>query len=301
VPFTAGTRIHVASVSKPVTAWGVLRLVQSGAIGLDDPVGPRLIRWSIPAGPFDPTGVTVRRLLTHTAGFGVPAVPPFPTGAEAPSLEDVLAGRAGGDGVRLERSPGSGWSYSGGGYTVLQLLVEELADEPFGAFLRERVLGPIGMPSTSYEPEPSDARGYDERGAPVPALRYVGAAAAGLTTTAEDFARFLREVHHAWTGGSAVLDAATLRAVVDRPVPVVLEGVEGAFYGLGHGVHRRADGRVVLYHTGGDPGFRAWFLVDPAEGDGIFVAVNSDAGVPVIAAVRDAWGTAHGDDLPPLY
>lgn len=302
VPFTADTRLNVASISKPVTAWGVLRLVESGAIDLDDPVDRHLSRWSLRSGPFDPAGVTIRRLLNHTAGIGMPSVPGFPTDGAVPSLEDVLAGRTEDDeGVAIERAPGSGWAYSGGGYAVLQLMVEEVSGRDFQAFVRDAILEPIGMRSSSFGPGGRDARGYDEEGASIPPKRFPATAAAGLTTTASDFARLLREYHRAWTGRSSALGASTLRRVADSRVAVDLEGVEGAWYGLGHGVHRRADGSVLLYHTGGNPGFKAWFLVDPVSGDGVFVGVNSDAGVPVIAAVRELWGRVHGSDLPPLF
>ena len=70
-PVTATTRFQAASLSKPVTAWGVLRLVESGRIGLDEPIVGHLRRWRPPASPFDADGLTVRRLLSHTAGLSV--------------------------------------------------------------------------------------------------------------------------------------------------------------------------------------------------------------------------------------
>lgn len=87
-----------------------------------------------------------------------------------------------------------------------------------------------------------------------------------------------------------------------RPVaPVALEDVSGAFYGLGHGTHRAPDGRLYLYHSGGNPGFRAYFIVAPEHGDGVFIAVDSDNGVPVITRVLQLWGDAHGGGLPPHF
>jgi len=302
-PLDARTPINVASLSKPVSAWGVLHLATTGTIDLDDPVGRHLPSWSPPPGPHDPRGITVRRLLSHTAGLGMPAVPWFPADEPAPDPLDVLLGRTeDGEPVRLERAPGSGWSYSGGGFTVLQVLVEAVTGRSFDRFMRREVFEPLGMDATGYGPREDEAAGYDEEGGAIPGRRYVGTAAAGLRTTADDVARLLVAYHRAWTGRSAaVLAPRALREVAETVGAVELEGVERAFYGLGHGGHRRRDGTLVLYHSGGHPGVRAYVLIAPDEGDGLFVAVNSDRGVPVVAAVREAWGAAHGGDLPPLF
>jgi hypothetical protein len=131
-PVTAVTRFQAASLSKPVTAWGVLRLVESGRIGLDEPIIGRLRRWRPPPSPFDTDGVTVRRLLSHTAGLSVHGyvgqTPDRPLASVASSLSAET-----GDGfpVELLEAPGRGWRYSGGGYSLLQLLVEELTGRPF--------------------------------------------------------------------------------------------------------------------------------------------------------------------------
>lgn len=303
--FTGTTQVNVASVSKSVTAWGVLRLWRERLVPLDRPVNQLLESWRLPGDEARTGQVTVTRLLNHTAGLGRPAVPSFPAEEDPPTPVDVLEGRAdGGPPVRLERSPGGAWSYSGGGYTVLELLVEDQTGLRFEEFMRRSVLSPLGLDDATFTPPTRSATvavGHDERGDAVSPVRYVGTGAAGLYASARDFGRLLRAYHTGWREGNPVLDSATLRAVTDHAVPVDLDGVSGAFYGLGHGVHRTVDGRVLLYHSGANPGFRAYFIVDPDSGDGIFIAVNSDNGVPVITRVRERWGEAYGRDLPPLY
>lgn len=102
-PMTAGTLLQVASVSKPVTAWGVMRLVDGGRLALDAPVNASLRRWQVPPSEFGADGVTVRRLLSHTAGLGVPAAPWFPADTTFPTLEQALRGQAGDRGpVRVQ-------------------------------------------------------------------------------------------------------------------------------------------------------------------------------------------------------
>lgn len=302
-PMTDTTLINVASLSKAVTTWGVLRVWQDGLLSLKAPVNRYLRSWKLEGDGFDTSRSTVERLLNHTAGVGLPAVPWFPVDSAVPALREVLRGEAGeSDPVRVIRRPGEAWDYSGGGYTVLQLLIEEITGLPFDQFMRDSVFAPLGMHRSTFGAPPDGAaRGYDEDGEPQRPSRYVGASAGGLLTTAGDFGRLLQAYTTAWDSGNEVLDFSTLRRVADGPIPVELDGVSGAFYGLGHGVHETRDGRLLLYHSGGNPGFKAYFIVDPAGGDGLFAAVNSDNGVPLLAALREYWGEAHGDDLPPLF
>ncbi|HVG43953.1 MAG TPA: serine hydrolase domain-containing protein, partial [Longimicrobium sp.] len=144
-PLTARTTLNVASVSKPVAAWGILRLAREGRMPLDTPINSIVRRWRLPDSASPASGVTVRPLLSHTGGVGIPSVPWFLADSAAPSLEDVLDGRAGGRGpLRVEAAPGAGWRYSGGGYTLLELAAEETSGEGFDAYMRERVLRPLG-------------------------------------------------------------------------------------------------------------------------------------------------------------
>jgi CubicO group peptidase (beta-lactamase class C family) len=142
-PVTAATRFQAASLSKPVTAWGVLRLVETGQIGLDEPVVGRLRRWRPPPSPFDADGITVRRLLSHTAGLLVHGYVGQPSDRPLPPIAASLSGETG-DGFPVEplEAPGRGWLYSGGGYSLLQLLIEELTGRPFADYMQTGVLGP---------------------------------------------------------------------------------------------------------------------------------------------------------------
>ncbi|HKO86090.1 MAG TPA: serine hydrolase domain-containing protein, partial [Actinomycetota bacterium] len=145
-PVTASTRFQAASLSKPVTAWGVLRLVESGRIGLDEPVLGRLRRWRLPPSPLDADGITVRRLLSHTAGLSVHGYVGLTSDPPLPSIAASLSGETGDSfPVELLEAPGRRWLYSGGGYSLLQLLVEELTGRPFADYLRAEVLERLGM------------------------------------------------------------------------------------------------------------------------------------------------------------
>ena len=193
-PVTAATRFQAASLSKPVTAWGVLRLVGSGRIGLDEPVIGRLRRWRPPPSPFDADGITVRRLLSHTAGLSVHGYVGQSADRPLSSIASSLSGETG-DGfpVELLEAPGRGWLYSGGGYSLLQLLLEELTGRPFADDMQAQVLEPLGMTASSFRWSRTahTARPHDVDGDPVPDFAFAEQAAAGLVTTAADLARFL--------------------------------------------------------------------------------------------------------------
>lgn len=128
-----------------------------------------LTRWSVPPSDFDADRVTVRRLLSHTAGLSLSGYPGWGPDDRLPTLEASLSGATNGSGdVRLVYEPGTEWRYSGGGYTVLQLLVEEVTDRDFESYIRDEVLRPIGMAYSDFELTPAVLDGsssaFDEFG-----------------------------------------------------------------------------------------------------------------------------------------
>jgi CubicO group peptidase (beta-lactamase class C family) len=297
---TASTRFQAASLSKPVTAWGVLRLVEQGRIGLDEPVVGRLRRWHPPPSPFDPEGITVRRLLSHTAGLSVhgyagqgPEEPPPPIAAS-------LSGEAGGSfPVELLQAPGRGWLYSGGGYSVLQLLVEELTGRPFAAFMRREVLVPLGMTASSFRwrRTAATARPHDRRGAGGPDFTFAEQAAAGLVTTAPDLARFVAAALPGPKGeplGRGVLRPAGVELALS-PAP----GTDGR-WGLGYGLGLLPGGDLLAYHEGANRGWRAGLALLPGRRAGIVVLANGDGGDDAIDAVVQRWLalTTHQAERP---
>jgi CubicO group peptidase (beta-lactamase class C family) len=304
-PMTAQTLLNFASVSKPVTAWGVLRLADDGSLPLDAPVGPLLRRWRLPPSELGTDGVTVRRLLSHTAGTSVPSAPFFPADTALPGLEQVLRGEAGDRGaVAVQYAPGARWAYSGGGYAILELLVEEASGQSFDAYMRGTVLQPLGLRRTTFAPAAVSGDGvatpYDEAGNPIAPYRLVGTAAGGLYSSVDEFARFLT----AYTGSRRrILRPATFDAMLTALATVELEGVEtgGARYGLGHGVHLTRAGERLVYHSGGNPGYRAYFLVMPERGHGMVLASNGDGSAPALIRLLQLWSEHYGVDLPTLF
>ena len=201
VAVTPDTVFQVGSVSKSVSAWGVMRLVQQGKLDLGAPVERYLTRWHLPPSSFDAEGVTIGRLLNHSAGLNSQDYSPI-SKRPLPSLEQSLSGESGGvnarrgtDDVRITMEPGQQRSYSNGGYTLLQLAIEEVTGEPFARYMQREVLDPLGMTHSSFtwqeDLRAQTATGYDVAGRAVPRSALTEQAAGGLQTTANDLARFV--------------------------------------------------------------------------------------------------------------
>jgi CubicO group peptidase (beta-lactamase class C family) len=254
-PVTATTRFQAASLAKPVTAWGVLRLVEAGRIRLDEPVVGHLRRWRLPPSRFNADGLTVRRLLSHTAGLSVHGYVGQTSDRPTPSIEASLSGETG-DGfpVELLAAPGRGWLYSGGGYSVLQLLAEELTGRPFPDYLQAEVLAPLGMTASSFRwsRTAETARPHDAGGRAIPDFVFAEQAA----------------------GLRLALTAAP--------------GTEGR-WGLGYGLGLTPGGDLLAYHEGANRGWRAGLALLPDRRAGIALLANGDAGSAPIDAVVQQW------------
>lgn len=259
---TGDTLFNIGSISKTVAAWGAMKLVERGKVELDAPVGTYVKRWKLPPSEFDAHGVTLRRLLSHTAGLSLHGYPGFPPGTALPTLEESLSGNTSGAGdVRLVHAPGSKWQYSGGGYTLAQLLIEEVSGRPFAEYMREEVLIPLGMVHSDYrwtdEVGRLAATPYDEHGEATGGPRFTEGAAAGLQTSAAELGLFVCANLSDARGAPPVLARETI-ALMHSPAPASPD------YGLGYQVEHRGE-FVVVGHGGSNMGWmRACASCQPA-------------------------------------
>lgn len=272
----AGTVFQAGSISKTVAAATVLTLTAQGRLDLDRPVSSYLRSWT-PHFPH-PDRVTLRTLLSHTAGIDTDGYLGRPAAEPLPSTAGSLDGATTGAPVRQSLPPGS-YAYSGGGYTIVQQVVEDVTGRPFAVVVRDEFLAPLGLDHSGYDctqsplPGPQDAVGHLGDGAPAPRYRYIEAAAAGWCTTVDDLARLA-----AWLAGEDPR-AVAMRAPAD--------GTDGR-YGLG--VHRW--GQDVVGHPGVNRGFHADLWTNPAAGVAVVVLTDGDRGGEDADAIRDAWNEA---------
>jgi CubicO group peptidase (beta-lactamase class C family) len=292
------TIFQAASISKSVAAWGALSLVEDRALDLDTPIERYLHRWHLPPSPYSRAGVTPRRLLSHTAGLSVGGYPGYPPGTRLPTLEESLSGASGAGEVKLIQAPGTTLLYSGGGYTLLQLAMEEITGQPFATFMRATVLRPLGMTSSAFEWLPEfrsrTAVPYGAGGQRLPNYLFTEQAAAGLYTTVGDLARFVAASLDGGPGlaeGRGVLTPAYLE-LAQTPAPATF-APEGA-YGLGHEIGELTNGTVVVGHSGANRGWLTLWLAIPERRKGLVVLTNSDNGALLVRDVLCDWTQRAG-------
>jgi CubicO group peptidase (beta-lactamase class C family) len=301
-PVTTATLFQAGSISKPVSALGALHLVEAGTLRLDDDVNATLKSWKVPENRFTATEkVTLRRLLSHSAGMTVHGFPGYDVSDRVPTLVQVLDGAppANTAAIRVDTTPGAIWRYSGGGITVMQQMVVDVTGEPFPQYMQKTVLGPIGMTSSSFEQPLPNARaaltaaGYYADGTPVRGRwhLYPEMAAAGLWTTPTDLAKFAIEVQETLAGrGHGVVSPAMARQYITE---------QKSGYGLGVGV-QGAGHALRFSHGGRDEGFDALLIAGAETGDGVAIMINANDNSRLMGRVREyverAWKFS---DLPP--
>jgi CubicO group peptidase (beta-lactamase class C family) len=295
-PVTERTLFQAASFTKSVSSAGIVRLAQDGVVDLDTDVNAYLTSWQVPLNDLQRTEkVTLRRLLSHTAGTTVSGFRGYRYTEPVPTLLQVLTGAppANSPPVVVALVPGTAWQYSGGGYEIADLAVRDVTGLPFPEFIREQVLAPAGMAHATFEqPLPDSLRhlaptGHYADGTPVPGGHHIypEIAAAALWTTAEDMARFLIEVQQSLRGES--------NRVLDRAHTELLLTEVQNDYGLGLFLWE-IEGQPYFGHYGANDGFRGRMVAHRSGGWGAVVLTNSDRGHEFADAVIQVIGEREG-------
>jgi CubicO group peptidase (beta-lactamase class C family) len=288
------TVFQVASVSKSVAALAVMKLVEDGKIHLEDPAEHYLTRWRLPESAFDSQEVTIRRLLSHSAGLTLHGYPGYHPQTELPTLEASLSGTGlATPGVTLADQPGAAFRYSGGGFTLLELIVEEVTGMRFADYADTEILLPLGMNNSSFEWRPhlqaNTAQAYDKDLNVLPNYLFTEKAAAGLYSTIGDLSRFMIAEYDSYRG-QGLLSRQTM-ADIYRPV-IEVGGRSSFVYqhsGLGHFINATPHGTILVTHDGGNEGWRSNFTLIPETGHGIVILTNGNNGHYLISEVLDAW------------
>jgi CubicO group peptidase (beta-lactamase class C family) len=280
---TDDTVFEAASLSKPVFAYAVLKLVDEGKMNLDTPLSKYL------PGPYDVKDddrvnkITARFVLSHRTGF--------------------RNWRNNGP-LSIYFTPGERFSYSGEGYVYLSKVVEKLTGEPFNDFMTRTVFKPLGMSSSSYLWRPD----YDERAATGHDVdgnvRQKNKpdkvnAAASLHTTASDYARFMEAV----INGTGLKPAThkemlTPQTAVDPACTNCTDRAPGekskeVFWGLGVGIEKTAVGET-FWHWGDNGAFKCFMIAYPKKKSGLVMFTNSENGLSIhTEVVADALGGQH--------
>jgi CubicO group peptidase (beta-lactamase class C family) len=289
-PLRAGLVFNFGSCGKVLTAWGIMRLVEEGKINLDTPANRYIKRYQIRSSQFDPNEVTIRRLLSHTAGLTVHGFSDYPAGDPLPSLIEMLDGKNQSDGsVYIKWSPGSRMQYSGGGFVILQMIIEDVTGEPFADFMEREITKPLGMTSLSWawdsESIQRAAIPYDSNNHPVGYRQLACQAIGSEVATVSDFAQFVAAATEGSNGepaGRGVLKPQTVHQMLQAQANT--RGTGGLGYGL-----QSILGEQIALHSGGNPGWRTLFLLDLRRRDGFVFASSSSNGSPLASAIEMLW------------
>lgn len=307
-PVTTETLFQCASISKPVAAIGAFRLVEMGMLDLDEDVNERLRSWKVPPTIFqDAAGhsvqwqpcITLRQLVSHTAGLTVHGFPGYTFDQRIPSYIDILDGNipANTPAIRVDTLPGLQYRYSGGGYCVLLQLLEDVTGKPFPRLLRELVLEPFGMSHSTYEqPLPATyaihaASAHRSSAKMIPGKYHIYPEIApdGLWTTPSDLAQFVLTLQRAFTGqDNTLLSQEMMRQVFTPQAPASM----GATIGLSLFLYGKGE-TARFGHDGGNEGFLSRLLAYQQHGQGAIVMGNSDECWPVLQEMLDAIAEAY--------
>jgi len=297
------TVFSTASMSKWLAASAVMKLIQDGSIDLDDPVSNYLTRWQLPSGEFDNNEVTIRRLLSHTAGFrdGL-GFGDYSPDEELPTLEESLTSpRASSERevrIAVERQPGTGFNYSGGSYHILELLIEEVTRMSFEQYMKDTFFDPLNMTRSTYSYIGSienNAGSYDRDGQAAAMYKYASSAATGFATSSSDLAKFV----------IAQIPNASAVNILDPSIIASMREPHGKtlglnVWGLGTILYSATGSNDFLFgHDGGnDPAINSTARINPENGDAIIVL---ETGHPSLATNIGShwvlWQTGYPDVL----
>lgn len=306
---TSDSLFASGSISKPVSAAAALALVEKGYLQLDEDVNVKLRSWKVPENEFTKTEkVTLRRLLSHSAGLNDGGAPSFAVGEErftavqtldAVSIADSGVPERHADPVRVQAVPGTGFLYSPGGYTIVTVLMEDVEKKPFDAILRDTVFKRLSMRSSTFEQPLPDrllqrATTEHKGGQPLNGKRryFPGLAAGGLWTTPADLAQFAIEIMRCWSGDShKILSQASVREMLTCQVGHYDPKTGGQ--GLGFWVQSQGKG-FVIGHKGGTYGSSCQLVGFPATGQGAVIMANDrPGGEKLVPETLFAIGTAY--------
>jgi CubicO group peptidase (beta-lactamase class C family) len=290
-PIDANTVFQAGSISKPAFAAVLMKYRQDNPIDLDSDINNLLTSWQLP--PHQWTGkeaVSLRRLLSHTAGTTVHGFPGYAAGEAVPSLQQVLDGvkPANTGAVVVDIKPGSQMRYSGGGTTAAQLALQDVTEEALPPMAQRLLFKPLGMTRSSFkQPISSELAGnmatpYNGDGEPVEggAHTYATLAAAGMWSTPADMLKMAGAVRSAYLGeNTSWISKATATEILTNNTPTTA----APNVGIGFFINMDEDGKVLGFgHGGADEGFMSQLYIELDTGNGYAIMTNGNNGTQLI-------------------
>lgn len=303
-PINDQTIYQAGSISKPMTAFLVMKLVQQGKLEPDRNVNNYLRAWKVPDSKLTKDSfVTIRKILNHTAGFLPYDLPGSHPDSVAPTLVQVLNGEppAHNPPVQVAYVPGTKTEYTGAGYIILQQLLVDLFHKPFSEIMQKEIFQPLGMQFSTFENPIRNRALYNEaaagyqRGVKVDAKDYTKAmqASGGLWSNVHDLAIWVIEIQKSLLGKGKILNKKMAALMLQRT------GVGDSLKGFTLGFNVNRQGSFLRFNFGGyTDGFRSE-MVCFANGQGFVVLTNGNSQV-LLRELTKAVATEYGW-LDPQY
>ncbi len=271
---------QAGSLAKPVTLMAALRMKASGLVDFDQDIETYFSSYRLPEGQQSKSNpITLRNLLSHSAGIVRGGYAGYANNEAMPTDEQIVRGEAPSNSRKVEvvNKPGESLAYSGGGYTLIEIALQDELNRPFELIMRDWLLAPIGMKQADFTvPLPLSKHSHTARGHEIDGSVIAGGwnnypeqAAAGLWATATDLAMFLLELHKGYHGKSDVFTQASIEDILSTPI---------ANHAYGFRLINDGNGQVFMTHYGGTVGYRAGITLNLRTGNGAVFLANSDNG-----------------------
>ncbi|MEH6535971.1 MAG: serine hydrolase [Psychroserpens sp.] len=303
-PVTVKTLFQAASISKPVTAYGALTLVEKNKVALNENINTYLKSWKVPDNEFTKEKkVTIKNLINHSAGITVHGFLGYSPDLPVPTLVQVLNGTSPSNSSPsvVDKVPEESFRYSGGGYNIVQQIMIDVEGKSFPEIMNDLVLQPLEMNNSTYnQPLTSDqlpmaATGYLPDGSMTKGKRhtYPEMAPAGLWTNAEDLAKFAINIQETLKGHSE--KGLSKEMTTKMLTPFVEE-----FIGLGIFINKKKD-EIYFGHGGWNEGFSSELIAHKDKGYGVVVLTNSNHPDFISELIRSVAITYEWDDYVPTH
>lgn len=261
-----------ASIGKILTSVCVMKLIEKGVLEFDKDVNDYLKNWKVKDKKCKQIKVTIKQLLSHTAGINCSGFKGYNQNKKIPSLIQILEGKkpSNNDFIYCKYKRNK-YRYSGGGYEIIQKIIEDITNKSFEKVVKKYLFKPIKLKNSSFSKPKKFVQGYESnKQVNKGYFIYPEKAAAGLWTTSEDLAKLLIEIQLSYIGKSnKILSTKSVRTILK---PII--SAEGNFRSLGFFVSKD---KKKFYHTGHNVGYRTKFVVD-FKGNGIVILTNNGKG-----------------------
>jgi len=313
IPATEHTMYALASISKPLTATGLMILVERGLIDLDASINDYLGEVKLQARVGDAAEATVRRVTSHTAGLPLHSQHFYDDEPHRPPPMDETIHRYG----NLVTAPGERYQYSNLGYGLLSDVISRASGKsadrlyPYADFMREEVFAPLGMDHTSVHVGPGLEEGravkYTPDGLVVPPYDSDSPGASAIYSSAHDLVRFaMLHLKNDLPDQRAIITAAAIDAMQNpspETGPTREWEREGSGYGIGWFIGVTEDGLRVIQHSGGTVGVSTVLALVPEENLAVSVLSNTQSPWPDTILIEIVCTLLSGQPeefLPPV-